>query len=95
MNKSSIYRCQLNAVLQKFFHVCLALMSASYRNKLGFNIFFKMCVKRSDSESTEIIFLISYKLLYIICEISKSLEFAHPYLKGATKKRFMRIVIYN
>lgn len=54
-----------------------------------------MCVKRSDSESTEIIFLISYKLLYIIYEISKSLEFAHPYLKGATKKRFMRIVIYN
>lgn len=95
MNKSSTYRYQLNAVLQKFFHVCLALMSASYRNKLGFNIFFKMCVKSSDSESTEIIFLISYKLLYIIYEISKSLEFAHPYLKGGKKERFMLIGTYN
>lgn len=95
MNKSSTYRCQLNAVLQKFFHVSLGLMNASYRNKLGFNIFFKMCIKRSDSESTEIIFLISYKLLYIIYEISKSLEFALPYLKGAKKERFMLIGVYN
>lgn len=54
-----------------------------------------MCVKSSDSESTEIIFLISYKLLYIIYEISKSLEFAHPYLKGGKKERFMLIGTYN